>query len=163
MPLDQKLNANIGFAWWKKYVAAAFWSNRSTPINLSITLLTALTTAQASTENLISQKVFIGLSVTTLILSVINTFFRPHAQMMENVKLMNQVQVIGNEFEEVYYSDMDLQVKQNKYKEIIKKLNTYEEQLSPETRNFFTDLIHVLCRLTCLKGEKETWLEHDIV
>ena len=37
------LNKNIGTYWWKKYITTAFWKNISTPINLSITILTALT------------------------------------------------------------------------------------------------------------------------
>ena len=50
------INQDIGFSWWKRYIAAAFWANISTPLNLGITLLTAITTGQAASQNLISKK-----------------------------------------------------------------------------------------------------------
>lgn len=40
--------------------------------------MTALTTAQATTDNLLSQQNYVALCLATLILSVLNTFFRPH-------------------------------------------------------------------------------------
>ena len=45
--IEKFLDAKIGFYWWKKYIAGAFWSNVATPVNLFITLVTALTTGQA--------------------------------------------------------------------------------------------------------------------
>ena len=73
--LEDKLNTTIGRQWWKKYISAAFWSNIATPINLAITLFTTLTTGQAATDSLLSQDNFFKLSVATLIISTINTFF----------------------------------------------------------------------------------------
>ena len=49
----EKLNYDIGYFWWKQYVYCAFWNNISTPINLLITILTALTTGQSATNSLI--------------------------------------------------------------------------------------------------------------
>lgn len=43
--LENKLNVDIGFYYWKRYVAGSFWAQLATPINLAITLMTALTTA----------------------------------------------------------------------------------------------------------------------
>ena len=71
--LEARLNKDLGFSWWKKYIAAAFWSNISTPVNLAITILTALTTGQATTSNLLSQRTYVNISIATLLLSVINT------------------------------------------------------------------------------------------
>lgn len=47
--VEDNLDKLLGFYYWKRYIAAAFWSNLSTPINLAITLMTAMTTAQATT------------------------------------------------------------------------------------------------------------------
>jgi hypothetical protein len=80
--LEDKLDGEIGNHWWKLYIASAFWSNVSTPINLLITLLSAVTAGQASTENMLSHSTFLKISVTSLIVSTLNTFFRPHQQFM---------------------------------------------------------------------------------
>ena len=84
----EKLNKDIGFYWWKRYVAAAFWANVSTPFNLAITLITALTTGQAATQDLLSTAANLHLSVSALIISTINTFFRPHDQMNTHLNQM---------------------------------------------------------------------------
>jgi hypothetical protein len=55
--LRNKLDKEIGYNYWKKYVASAFWSQISTPINLTITFLTAVTTAQSQSENLLSHSI----------------------------------------------------------------------------------------------------------
>ena len=52
--VEDNLDKLLGFYYWKRYIASAFWSNISTPINLAITLMTAMTTAQATTLNLFS-------------------------------------------------------------------------------------------------------------
>jgi hypothetical protein len=41
--LENKLNGELGDMWWNKYVGGAFWTNISTPINLAITILSAVT------------------------------------------------------------------------------------------------------------------------
>jgi len=61
--IENKLDKEIGFYYWKRYIASAFWSNISTPINLSITLLTAITTGQATTEQLLPQNIYVNLSM----------------------------------------------------------------------------------------------------
>ena len=76
-----KINKEIGFRWWKKYVAAGIWSNVATPTNLIITLITALTTGQVAMQVEGKTKVFLSeeanykLSVTALILSTLNYVF----------------------------------------------------------------------------------------
>ena len=52
---ENKINYDIGYYWWKYYVYGAFWNNISTPINLAITIITALTTGQSASQNLISE------------------------------------------------------------------------------------------------------------
>jgi hypothetical protein len=102
--LEDRLNRVLASNWWQKYIAAAFWSNMSTPVNLTIMLLTTLTTGQAATSNLLSTESFVSISITSLILSVINTFFRPHAQMNDNLEVMRKWQSLGSRFERIYYS-----------------------------------------------------------
>ena len=55
MILQQEvLNKRIGTQAWKKYLSAAFWNYITTPINFSITLLTAIATGQAATANILT-------------------------------------------------------------------------------------------------------------
>ena len=78
--IKKKLNTDLGFYYWKYYIAGAFWSNIATPINLSITILSAIVSAQANTENLISTNLYKDLSIALLLLSTLNTFiFKPAA------------------------------------------------------------------------------------
>ena len=68
----EKINYDIGYYWWKRYIYSAFWSNISTPINLSIVVLTALTTGQSATDNLISKELSTILGSVTLFVSIFN-------------------------------------------------------------------------------------------
>lgn len=156
--LEIKLNGDIGYAWWNKYVAAAFWSNVSLPLNLTITLLTALTTVQTTTENLLPRDSYVALSIMTLVISVLNTFFRPHAQMMESIKIMSKWTEFGNKFESIYYGDTQPQKTRLKdYQSLQNEINVYENSESPESRNFLTDMIHMLLSRCCMK-RRDMWL-----
>ena len=62
--IENKLNSDLGYLYWKKYIAGAFWANISTPINLTITILTAIMSGQATTNNLIPQNIYINISIT---------------------------------------------------------------------------------------------------
>ena len=160
--IENRLNKDLGFSWWKKYIAAAFWSNISTPINLSITILTALTTAQATTDNLLSQKTYVNISIATLMLSVVYTFFRPHDQSATMVKMMNKFQSFGSTFEEIYYTDNndlnDYKRRFDAYTSLQSVINAYKNQdSSPETQNFVSDFIHMVARFTLLK-KREEWI-----
>jgi len=162
--LETRLNKELGFLWWKKYIAAAFWSNISTPVNLSITILTALTTAQTTTSNLLSQNVYVNISICTLIISSINTFFRPHEQSSQMIKIMNKYKYFGSIFEEIYYTDNndlgDYKRRFDAYTKLQIDMNHYQNQYSsPETQNFVSDLIHVIARVIFLK-KREAWLNY---
>jgi hypothetical protein len=88
--LKKKIDKEIGYNYWKKYVASVFWSQISTPINLTITMLTAITTAQIQTNDLISPTVGSNLAIVSLILATLNTFFRPHTQYATNTELLTK-------------------------------------------------------------------------
>ena len=159
MILEKKLNTDIGFHWWKKYIASAFWCNVSTPINLSITVITALMTGQATKQNLLPPNVLVSISIIALILTTINTFFRPHTQMM-NAKFLQEWTEFGNRFESIYYK-YDLVEKQSKYQELYDVIQQYKINESPDNQNFCTDFLHIIARCTCIK-KREKWLDLDI-
>ena len=53
----QTINDNVGYYWWKRYTYSAFWNIVSTPINLAITIFTALSTGQTATQSLTNQQI----------------------------------------------------------------------------------------------------------
>lgn len=158
--LENKLNGEIGFQWWKRYIAAAIWDNLATPINLMITLLTAVSTAQANTNNFISESANSAITLITLLISTLNTFFRPHAKVNTNIEIMNRYNDFGNRFEEIYYSRDDVNLKIEKYKILMIDINKYEISQSSESINFCSDCVHILARYLCLK-KREKWLDLD--
>jgi hypothetical protein len=154
-----KLNRDISWFYWKKYIASAFWSQLSTPVNLSITLMTALTTAQANAPDLLDNEIYKKITIATLILTVINTFFRPHEKAQHNKEYMKRWNLVGIEFEKVYYSkksnivnscaDGDDAVAD--YEKVEEKVNELRQKEGPDVTNFVVDFIHLICYLTCLK------------
>lgn len=164
--LETKINTEIGFRFWNKYVSAAFWSNISLPINLSITMMTALSTGQATTQNLLPQGLFVNISVATLIVSVLNTYFRPHVQMNKNLEMMNKWNVLGCEFEEIFYSEKKLlehvDTNISRYEALIRKMNDLKKTENLETQNFITDIIYTILRsCECCLKHKNSWLALD--
>lgn len=156
--LKDKLDTDLGFYYWKYYIAGAFWSNIATPINLCITILSALVSAQANTDSLLPKNLYKDLSIALLLLSTLNTFLRPHIQMNENVQLKQKYDALGAEFEQVHFSQGTDVSKYIKYEEIAKQMNDLRKSDSPISQNYLTDLIHIICRRTCLKG-KNLWLD----
>ena len=154
------INQDIGFSWWKRYIAAAFWANISTPLNFGITLLTAITTGQAASQNLISKKTTLTLSVIALVTSTLNTFFRPHDQMTTHLAEMKQWTIFGTKLDILYYQPDDtieqLQEKLKTSYELFNEINIYHVNKTFKN-NFITDLIHIISRLTCLK--KDAWIK----
>jgi hypothetical protein len=162
--IENKLNSDLGYLWWKKYIAGAFWSNISTPINLTITILTAIMSGQATTENLIPHNIYVNISITTLLLSTLNTFFKPHSQMSQNIDIMKTWYDYGNQFEKIYYSENtdldDYKRRLEEYKKLYIEINKTKNAESPETQNFVTDLINYIVLNSCLKN-KSNWLDMD--
>jgi len=165
--IEKFLDSKIGFYWWKKYIAAAFWSNIATPINLFITLVTALTTGQAVTDSLIPNDIYSILSITVLVISTLNTFFRPHTQLMENVNDMQKWGEFGREYTNIYNNIEEdftqseyerLKEKLKNYRMLEKKINDFMATQSNVQQNFVTDLIHIIARKTCLRSGKESWM-----
>lgn len=163
-----KINRDISWFYWKKYVASVFWTQLSTPVNLSITLMTALTTAQANAPELLDQEIYKKITIATLILTVINTFFRPHEKAQHNKEYMKKWNALGIEFEKVYYSkknnimnsyaDGDDAV--GDYENVDTKVNELRQKEGPDVTNFVVDFIHLICYFTCLKKYKY-WVKMD--
>lgn len=160
--LQAVLDYNLGFCWWKKYIAGAFWGNIATPINLSITLFTALTTVQATSSAFLPERAYLVLSVATMIISVINTFFKPHQQMTETIKAMTVFSQLGQEFEDIVHSPCatteDIQRRTAAMRDLQARVNKARYDGVVESMNFFTDFLHIVMRNTILRG-KDKWLD----
>lgn len=163
--LEKQLDHDLGFQWWKKCIAAGFWSNVTTTVSLSMTLLTALTTAQTTTSNLLSQGVFVGLSIFSLVVTFVNTFFRPHDQNTMMIKSMYAYQRFGTMFEEIYFTDnndpADYQRRFDDYKKLQTEINKYKnENSTPESQSYLSDLLHYIASALFLK-ERSKWLNYS--
>ena len=99
-----KINKDLGYYWWKRYIYTAFWNNISTPINLSIIVLTALTTGQSATQNLITPETSTILGAITLFVSIFNSYFKPHEQYNYNQSILKQWATLGQEFDNIFYN-----------------------------------------------------------
>jgi hypothetical protein len=159
--LQHRLSKVIGWRYWKKYISASFWANISTPINLTLTLTSTIISAQTSTGTFIDQKTAIILSFIAVLLSTVNTFFKPLTNMNKSIVEMNHIYAFGNRFEKIYYdkheTEEQLETRINEYKQLLFEINEYASKVSPDDQNFVTDLIHLIVRSTCLK-DKEDWL-----
>jgi hypothetical protein len=136
------------------------------PLNLTITMLTALSTGQAATDNLLPKSIYINISLATLVVSVLNTYFRPYVQLNQNVEYMNKWSVMGFRLEEIYYGEKktldQIQDRLAKYEVLMKDINELKKTEILETQNFLTDSIHLALRscYCCLKN-KNSWLALD--
>lgn len=169
--LKRKLDSDIGYNYWKKYVASAFWAQISTPINLVITFLTAITTAQAQTQELIPQNLFSQLTIVSLIITTLNTFFRPHTQYSTNTEYLGKWNDIGVHFEKEYTEKVNthlftkeglaaVDAKIVKYKEIQEEVTNLRKAEGTNTINFVTDLVFLIAYNTCIRNHKK-WLDLD--
>lgn len=147
LTIQDNLNLRIGSTTWKKYISAAFWNYISTPINFTITLCTAFSAGQTGTETVyISKDQMFYMLMTTFLLSVINTFFKLKEKAVLNYNACNQYNKFGSQFEDIYFtpirSDKDVIERLNKYKELQKKMNEYNEEENVENVNYLTTLLY---------------------
>lgn len=148
-----KINSDIGFYWKKRYIYSAFWSNISTPINLSIVILTALTTGENATKDLIGQRVSTILGIVVLFVSIINTFFRPNEQLAKNQTLQEKWADIGEEFDEIYYDRVyTLKEKSDQLVKLEKLFKSMSSVKRMDDNNYLIDLLFFIIRCTCIRG-----------
>jgi hypothetical protein len=130
--------------------------------------MTALTTAQANAPDLLNSEIYKKLTIATLVLTVVNTFFKPHEKAQHNKDYMKQWSLVGIEFEKVYYSKknnvMNSYAENNDaiydYEKVEEKMNELRQKEGPDVTNFVTDFIHLICYLTCLKNYRY-WIKID--
>jgi hypothetical protein len=164
--LWKKLDKEIGHNYWKRYVASAFWSQISTPINLTITFLTAISTAQAQNDSIISHDMFAKLTIVSLVITTLNTFFRPHTQYASNKENMNKWREIGIRFEKEYFnrledkSDVSFDQKIVAYTKLQEDVDALRTSEGSELVNFLTDFLYFIAHKTCLRRYKR-WLDLD--
>jgi hypothetical protein len=147
-----KINTDIGFYWWKRYIYSAFWSNVSTPINLSIIILTALTTGENATKNLIGQEIATILGIAVLFVSIFNTFFRPNEQLAQNQKIMSDWNTMGGQFDEIYYDRVyTVSEKAARLKSLEKLFKSLSVLKRTNDTNYLIDLIFLVIRFLCIR------------
>ena len=148
-----KMNKDVGFFWWKRYIYSAFWQNISTPINLSIVILTAFTTGQSATSNLISANTTTILGVVTLFLSIFNSFFKPYEQLSTNQKNLHDWAGLGEELDEIFYDKVyTIDEKLARLKKLEKLFKKVSNLKRTDENNFFIDLLYLIIRRTCIGG-----------
>lgn len=159
--LTDKLSKKIGFYWWRRYVAGAFWSNIESPLNLTLTLISTVISAQASTSSFMEQRHYIVMTFVSVILSTINTFYRPLNQVSKNIDLIKSWYDLGNDLERIYFLPKDteelLRLRNKELHDLLVRVNQTIAVQSPANQNFFTDFIHIIARATCIRS-KEPWL-----
>lgn len=154
----KKLNEDIGNHWWKYYTYCAFWSNISVPINLTITILTALTTGQTATGTLINNETSTIFGIVVLIVSIFNTFFRPSQQLNDNEELKKKWVDLGTKFELIYYDKIQnltqLIQQEKKVEELFKEVGIMKRET---TNNYFIDLIFMMTKKLFIRDDI-TWI-----
>jgi hypothetical protein len=158
MRCSNNINKDTGFYWWKMYTYSAFWSVTSTPINLAITIFTALTTAQTTTGSLVGENISVVLGVITLILSVINTFFKPSTQLIENQTRKEKWADIAIEFEDIYHSVAHNDIeKRNKLTRLVKNWERVCSLKKTNDNNYLIDVIFLFSSTFCIRKDIK-WL-----
>jgi hypothetical protein len=159
--IERLLNTNIGVSYNKRYIGSVFWNNVSTPINLAITLMTALNTGQLTNNNLFSNDILLKLNIATLLLASINTFFRPNDQMNSNKEYSKKWLEFGREFEKIFLMDENTDEEKEKKHELYEQLNNkiYDfENTQVISQNCIIDVIYFIASITCLY-KKESWFK----
>ena len=150
----KKINYDIGFYFWKYYIYSAFWNYISTPLNLLITIMTALTTGNSAAKGLLSDSQMTNIGVSTLIFSIFNTFFRPTQQLNENSEKQKAWEKWGTEFEKLYMNKPDnadeKKVQLKNFQELFNKIN---EEKKKNTNNFCIDIIFIISKKMCIKQD----------
>ena len=77
--------------------------------------------------------------------------------MNENVQMKKKYDALGSEFEKIVFSNISEVQKIKNYELIAEKIDQLRINDTPVSQNYLTDLIHIICRNTCLI-EKNLWL-----
>lgn len=142
------LNKKIGSQAYKKYLSAAIWNYVTTFINFAITLLTALSTGQAASANILTQQQSVIVLFVTFILTTTNSFFKLNIKMNLNFESAKKYYQFGAEFEKIYYQNIynktDVFDKIHKYQLLHDEINEYIMTETIEHQNYITECIYYL-------------------
>ncbi len=147
MILQQEvLNKRIGTQAWKKYLSAAFWNYITTPINFSITLLTAIATGQAATANILTPQQTLIILFVTFVLTTTNSFFKLNTKMNLNFEAARRYYSFGTKFEEIYYKPLFtnkcVDKKLKSYNTLHDNINKYMLSETIENQNYITEILY---------------------
>lgn len=176
--LRNKIDSDIGYNYWKNYIVSAFWANIATPLNLTITFLTAITTAQSQNNELLPHSIYSNIAIINLIITTLITFFRPHEQYNVYAAYVKQWTELGVDLEKEFsfkasasdskaiklYHMKKLETKIQVYKVIQEKCVALRKSEKNIIINSATDLIFAIvyyifmCR--AYYGPKK-WLDSD--
>ena len=157
--LEDKLDRILGFYYWRTYWATSMWSNLSTPLNLTITIFTALMASHSSSgSSFISDKLNTTINLVTFLLSIINSYFSPQKELNETNDYLGKWMDCGNNFEATVYSEIKNEEKISKYQDILKNANELRKIQYISKRNFVTDFLHVIIR-NLFMGGNDRWMK----
>jgi len=134
----KRLNRTIGHYRKKNYISSCFWSGLTWPINLAITIITALTTGEALAHNILDHTTFLRLSYTVLIITTLNTFLRPHAQMNQYFDQMKNWNGLESELQTLIYNPKR-RLKLQRYTDLLKK---QEEIKRKDQHSLVSDVLY---------------------
>jgi hypothetical protein len=156
--IHEYLNIWIGFYYNQTYYCGWFWTNVATPISLTLTILTAINAAQSSTKTFIPEDVYTILSFTTMILTTLNSYFRPSVRSIDaNTRLVKWIG-FGHQLEQLTFDVLvPGKEKFEKYQTLLKEMDGFVCVQAAQERNFITDWWHSLMRWKN-GDESELWL-----
>ena len=162
MILQQEvLNKRIGRQAWKKYLSAAFWNYITTPINFSITLLTAIATGQAATANILTPQQTLIILFVTFVLTTTNSFFKLNTKMNLNFEAARRYYSFGTKFEEIYYrplfTNRCVDKKLKSYNILHDTINKYMLSETIENQNYITEILYNIVMRTSYIN-KSKWI-----
>lgn len=160
--LENKLDKMLGFYYWRTYWATSLWANLSTPLNLSITIFTALMTvhssAGTSSSSFISDDLNMKINICTFFVSILNTFFTPQKRFTELNEYLVEWSNKGNHFEKIIFQSATKEEKIKEYVKLLDEINALHTDQFSKHRSFITDLLHVLVR-TVFMGSNDRWMK----
>ncbi len=152
LTVQDNLNLLIGTQLKKKYFNAGFWNYISTPINFTITLLTAFSTGQTgSGSKFLTETQLFYVLLTTFILSIINTFFKLKEKAEINFESAKKWKLYAATFENIYFTPInkneDVEKRLHEYNELINKINSEYVEETVEYVNYITEMFFCLFKI----------------
>jgi len=152
LTVQDNLNLHIGTQLKKKYFNAGFWNYISTPINFTITLLTAFSTGQTGSGSaFLTERQLFYVLLTTFVLSIINTFFKLKEKAEINYKSAKSWELYAATFEKIYFTPIekneDVSKKLLDYNELVYTINAENKEETVEYVNYITEMFFYMFRL----------------